>query len=255
MTVCDASQAMLANARAEAAERELAITFVEGVTERLPFPDACFDAVTGRHFIWTLVEPDRAFAEWRRVLVPSGILVADCSLNTQVAAIITPTTLRRRCRSVRLATLLRLSMPCYPRGSAPWTWMSSAPATRTASRATRSCEAGRANSRRRAKTQRVCDDSARGQTVRLVEYGMERERLSWQGEQLRPATERLFRAAGIGREPGCSIADRRRVDHVSTLLRGLSGVLTANGIATEEEARYRRFRRAGQDGVPCAARP
>jgi ubiquinone/menaquinone biosynthesis C-methylase UbiE len=86
VTGFDASQAMLANARAKAAERGMAITFVEGVTERLPFPDASFDAVTARHFIWTLVEPDKAFAEWRRVLAPGGTLIADCSLNTQVAA-------------------------------------------------------------------------------------------------------------------------------------------------------------------------
>lgn len=86
VTGYDASQAMLAHARAKAAEHALAITFVEGVTERLPFPDASFDAVTARHFIWTLVEPDRAFAEWRRVLTPGGTLVADCSLNTQEAA-------------------------------------------------------------------------------------------------------------------------------------------------------------------------
>ncbi|OBA63060.1 ubiquinone biosynthesis protein UbiE [Mycobacterium sp. 1100029.7] len=86
VTGFDASQAMLANARTKAERRGLDITFVEGVTEQLPFPDASFDAVTARHFIWTLVEPDKAFAQWRRVLTPSGTLVADCSLNTQVAA-------------------------------------------------------------------------------------------------------------------------------------------------------------------------
>ncbi|GLE53430.1 class I SAM-dependent methyltransferase [Mycobacterium montefiorense] len=86
VTGFDASQAMLGNARAKAAERGMSITFVEGVTERLPFPDASFDAVTARHFIWTLLEPDKAFAQWRRVLTPGGTLVADCSLNVQVAA-------------------------------------------------------------------------------------------------------------------------------------------------------------------------
>lgn len=85
VTGFDASQAMLANARAKAAERDLPITFVEGVTERLPFPDASFDALTARHFIWTLLEPEKAFAEWHRVLVPGGTVIADCSLNTQVA--------------------------------------------------------------------------------------------------------------------------------------------------------------------------
>jgi ubiquinone/menaquinone biosynthesis C-methylase UbiE len=86
VTGVDASETMLANARVKAAKRGLAITFVEGVTERLPFADASFDAVTARHFIWTLLEPNEAFAEWRRVLTPSGTLVADCSLDPQVAA-------------------------------------------------------------------------------------------------------------------------------------------------------------------------
>lgn len=85
VTGFDASPAMLANARAKAAERGLQITFVEGVTERLPFPSASFDAVTARHFIWTLLEPEKAFAEWHRVLAPGGTLIADCSLNTRVA--------------------------------------------------------------------------------------------------------------------------------------------------------------------------
>lgn len=85
VTGVDASETMLANARLKAARSGSRITFVEGVTERLPFDDSSFDAVTARHFIWTLLEPTKAFAEWRRVLTPSGLLVADCSLNAQVA--------------------------------------------------------------------------------------------------------------------------------------------------------------------------
>ncbi len=68
VTGFDASQTMLANARGKAAKRGLTITFLGGVTEGLPFADASFDAVTARHFIWTLLEPHKAFAEWHRVL-------------------------------------------------------------------------------------------------------------------------------------------------------------------------------------------
>ncbi|CAM3248228.1 class I SAM-dependent methyltransferase [Mycobacterium colombiense] len=85
VTGVDASEAMLARARAKAAEGGAAVTFVEGVTEQLPFADASFDAVTARHFIWTVLEPERAFAEWRRVLAPGGLLIADISLNPHVA--------------------------------------------------------------------------------------------------------------------------------------------------------------------------
>jgi XTP/dITP diphosphohydrolase len=86
VTAVDASQAMLAIGRAKAREHSVDITFEHALTERLPFDDATFDAVTARHFIWTLLEPERAFAEWRRVLAPGGMLVADCSLDPQVAA-------------------------------------------------------------------------------------------------------------------------------------------------------------------------
>lgn len=83
VTGVDASAAMLARARAKAAAAT--VTFVEGVTEKLPFADASFDAVTARHFIWTLLEPEKAFAEWRRVLTPGATLIADVSLNPHVA--------------------------------------------------------------------------------------------------------------------------------------------------------------------------
>lgn len=85
VTGFDASEAMLARARVKAAEGGVTVTFVEGVTESLPFAEASFDAVTARHFIWTVLEPERAFAEWRRVLAPGGLLIADVSLNPHVA--------------------------------------------------------------------------------------------------------------------------------------------------------------------------
>lgn len=85
VTGVDASEAMLAHARAKAADGRVAVTFVGGVTEKLPFADASFDAVTARHFIWTVLEPRRAFAEWRRVLAPRGLVIADISLNPHVA--------------------------------------------------------------------------------------------------------------------------------------------------------------------------
>lgn len=85
VTAVDASTEMLAHARAKAAEHGLGIAFEQAETEALPFPNASFDALTSRHVIWTLLEPDQVFTEWRRVLVPGGMLVADCSLDPEVA--------------------------------------------------------------------------------------------------------------------------------------------------------------------------
>lgn len=86
VTGVDASAAMLAEARTKTGDRGFDITFEHGATERLPFGDASFDAVTARHLTWTLLEPEQAFNEWHRVLVPGGTMITDCSLNPRVAA-------------------------------------------------------------------------------------------------------------------------------------------------------------------------
>ena len=43
--------------------------------QSLNFPDESFDAVVTRNLTWTLPEPERAYSEWLRVLVPGGILI------------------------------------------------------------------------------------------------------------------------------------------------------------------------------------
>lgn len=48
------------------------VTFVQGDAERLPFPDASFDAVVGGFCILHFARPERALAEWVRVLRPGG---------------------------------------------------------------------------------------------------------------------------------------------------------------------------------------
>jgi SAM-dependent methyltransferase len=41
-----------------------------------PLPPASVDAVVNRHLLWTLTDPARAFASWRRLLRPGGRVVA-----------------------------------------------------------------------------------------------------------------------------------------------------------------------------------
>jgi len=50
------------------------LEFVEGDAQRLPFPDAAFDAVTMNFGILHVSQPEAAIAEARRVLVPGGRL-------------------------------------------------------------------------------------------------------------------------------------------------------------------------------------
>jgi len=79
VTGIDWSKTMLAQAREKSQRESLAISFVEGETERLPFGTGTFDAVVARHVLWTLTEPQRALAEWYRVLKPGGRVMADYS--------------------------------------------------------------------------------------------------------------------------------------------------------------------------------
>lgn len=77
----DQSNEMLAEARRKAQQADLEIRFDVADVEDLSFDDASVDAVTARHVLWTLLDPQRALDEWRRVLTPSGVLVADLSLG------------------------------------------------------------------------------------------------------------------------------------------------------------------------------
>jgi ubiquinone/menaquinone biosynthesis C-methylase UbiE len=78
-TGCDATDAFLDLARAEAARRGLAnVEFRQGRAEALPFAGATFDVVTCRAAFHHFPEPARVLAEMRRVAKPGArLLVAD----------------------------------------------------------------------------------------------------------------------------------------------------------------------------------
>ncbi len=75
VTGVDLSERMVELARAKH-EGDQGVRFTEGDAERLMFPDASFDGVICRNLLWTLTDPEAAFAEWRRVLKPGGTVVA-----------------------------------------------------------------------------------------------------------------------------------------------------------------------------------
>jgi SAM-dependent methyltransferase len=72
----DLSPAMLDELAASATARGLAVDARVGDAVAPDFAPASFDAVTSRHLLWTLREPARAMANWRRLLRPGGRLVA-----------------------------------------------------------------------------------------------------------------------------------------------------------------------------------
>ena len=71
----DLTPAMLEEARTLAKQRNLDITFREMDAQNLAYPDDTFDVVISRNLTWTLPDPERAYAEWFRVLKPGGVLL------------------------------------------------------------------------------------------------------------------------------------------------------------------------------------
>ena len=88
VTGIDMTPAMLAKARAAAAEMGLSnVEFVEGEAERLPFRDESFDVVISNGVIDLIPDKDAVFAELHRVLVPGGRLqIADVTIQNPVSA-------------------------------------------------------------------------------------------------------------------------------------------------------------------------
>lgn len=76
VTAIDLSPRMLEVLRGRAAERGLAVEARPGDAVAPDLAPASFDALTSRHFLWTLREPARAFANWYRLLRPGGRLLA-----------------------------------------------------------------------------------------------------------------------------------------------------------------------------------
>jgi ubiquinone/menaquinone biosynthesis C-methylase UbiE len=80
VTGLDPSAGMLAQARVRSEGLQPAPVYVEGDGHAPPFPPESFDVVANRHVLWTLRQPEAAFAAWRRVLRPGGRLLAIDSL-------------------------------------------------------------------------------------------------------------------------------------------------------------------------------
>ena len=75
VTGIDLTPAMLEEASAMAKELGLAIDFRQMDAQALDFADDTFDVVLSRNLTWTLPEPEKAYAQWHRVLKPGGLLL------------------------------------------------------------------------------------------------------------------------------------------------------------------------------------
>ncbi|MDO4400328.1 MAG: class I SAM-dependent methyltransferase [Coriobacteriia bacterium] len=92
----DYSQNMLDHAAENARQEGVFqnISFTCGDVSKLPFPSGSFDVAVCRNVTWILEDPERAYAEWLRVLVPGGkLLVFDANWYRYL---VDPETARRR---------------------------------------------------------------------------------------------------------------------------------------------------------------
>jgi SAM-dependent methyltransferase len=87
VTGVDMTPAMLAKARAAAAEMGLSnVEFVEGEAEQLPFADESFDVVISNGVIDLIPDKDAVFSELYRVLVSGGRMqIADVTIQNPVS--------------------------------------------------------------------------------------------------------------------------------------------------------------------------
>jgi ubiquinone/menaquinone biosynthesis C-methylase UbiE len=75
VTGIDLSEGMLGRAKEKAYDQNLRAKFQLGDAENLSFENDFFDVVINRHLLWTLLDPERAVFEWKRVLKPSGRVI------------------------------------------------------------------------------------------------------------------------------------------------------------------------------------
>jgi ubiquinone/menaquinone biosynthesis C-methylase UbiE len=75
VTAIDLTPAMLQEAKNNAGELTDKIRWMEMNAEALDFADASFDVLVSRNLTWNLPHPDKAYAEWARVLKPGGLFL------------------------------------------------------------------------------------------------------------------------------------------------------------------------------------
>lgn len=75
VTAVDYTEAMLEQAKKNAGALAERIRFMKMDAQNLDFPDGTFDVVISRNLTWNLEQPEKAYAEWMRVLREGGKLL------------------------------------------------------------------------------------------------------------------------------------------------------------------------------------
>ena len=72
----DVSEGMMNIGKEHAKERNVDVKFIKNEGENLQFDDDFFDVVVNCRVLWTLVDPDVSFKEWKRVMKPGGKVIS-----------------------------------------------------------------------------------------------------------------------------------------------------------------------------------
>ena len=75
VTAVDYTASMLEEAKRNAGALAEKIDFRQMNAEELSFPAASFDVLVTRNVTWNLPNPEKAYAQWMRVLKPGGLLL------------------------------------------------------------------------------------------------------------------------------------------------------------------------------------
>lgn len=75
VTAVDYTTSMLEEAKRNAGFLAKEIDFRQMNAEELSFPTASFDVLVTRNVTWNLPNPEKAYAQWMRVLTPGGLLL------------------------------------------------------------------------------------------------------------------------------------------------------------------------------------
>ena len=75
VTAVDYTASMLEEARRNAGALASRICFRQMNAEELAFPAGAFDVLVTRNVTWNLHDPEKAYAQWMRVLKPGGVLL------------------------------------------------------------------------------------------------------------------------------------------------------------------------------------
>ena len=85
ITGVDCVPEMLKEAEKNARNYGVKVEFVLSDTENLPFEDDTFDVIINRNVAWTIIDAEKAYKEWLRVLKSSGcLLIFDANWNIRL---------------------------------------------------------------------------------------------------------------------------------------------------------------------------